>query len=54
MERFNLNNVNDVEIKEEHQIEISNTTAAMEDLDGGGGGGGGGGDVDINRAWERI
>jgi len=43
-ERFNVKNLNDVEVKEQYQVKISNRFAALENL------GGGGGDVDISRA----
>jgi hypothetical protein len=57
MEGFNLKKLNDVEMKEEYQVKMSNRLAALEDLDYGGGGGGGSDDdddVDINRAGESI
>jgi hypothetical protein len=47
MERFNLKKLDEVEDREQYQIEIlvSNRFAALENLDD---------DVDINRAWETI
>jgi hypothetical protein len=44
-ERYNLRNLNELEVKDKYQIEITNRFAALEDLDG---------DEDINRAWENI
>jgi hypothetical protein len=48
VERFNLKTLNDVELKEQYEIKISNRFPALEKLDGGGG------DVDINRALGSI
>jgi hypothetical protein len=45
LERFDLKNVNDVEVKEKYQVEISNRFAALESLDES---------FDINNAWESI
>jgi hypothetical protein len=45
MKRSNLKRPNDVEIKEEYQVKISNRFAALEDLDNS---------IDTNRAWEII
>jgi hypothetical protein len=45
MERFNLKKLDEVEGKEQHRVEISNRSAALENLDN---------DVDIKRAWETI
>jgi hypothetical protein len=45
MERFNLKMVNDVEVKEPHQVKISNRFASMENSNE---------NVDINRALEGI
>jgi hypothetical protein len=45
MEKFNLKKLDEVESKEQYQVEISNRFAALEKLDN---------DVDINRAWEII
>jgi len=45
MKRVNLKKLNDVEVKEQYQVKISNRFAALENLDD---------DVDINRAWESI
>jgi hypothetical protein len=45
MEKFNLNQLKEVEVKKQYRVEISNRFAALEDLDT---------EVDINRAWENI
>jgi hypothetical protein len=45
MEKFNLKKLNEVEGKEQYRVEISNSFAALENLDA---------DVDINRAPETI
>jgi hypothetical protein len=45
MKRVNLKKLNDVEVKEQYQVKISNSFAALENLDD---------DVDITRAWESI
>jgi hypothetical protein len=45
LERFDLKKLNDVEVKEKYQIEISNIFAALESLDES---------FDINNAWESI
>jgi ATP adenylyltransferase/5',5'''-P-1,P-4-tetraphosphate phosphorylase II len=45
MERLNLKKLNKVEVTEQHHIEISNSFAALENLDT---------EVDINRAWELL
>jgi hypothetical protein len=42
MEIFNLRRLNDVEVKEQHQVKIWNRFAALENLE----------DMDINMAWE--
>jgi hypothetical protein len=44
-ERFDLKKLNDVEVKEKYQVEISNRFAALESLDEC---------FDINNAWESI
>ena len=44
-ERFNLRNLNELEVKEQYQIEITNRFAALENLDV---------DEDLNRDWENI
>jgi hypothetical protein len=44
MERFNLKKLNDVEIKEQYRVKISNRFAASENLDYDY-------DMDINRDW---
>ena len=43
--RFNLRKQNDVEIRKQYQIEITNRFAALENVSE---------DKDINRAWENI
>jgi hypothetical protein len=45
MKRFNLKKINKVESKEQYCVEISNSFAALENLDA---------EVDINRAWVTI
>jgi hypothetical protein len=45
MERFNLKQLNEEEVKEQYQVTIKNKFAALENLDDNG---------DINRAWETI
>jgi hypothetical protein len=45
LERFDLKKLNDVEVKEKYQVEISNTFAALESLDES---------FDFNNAWESI
>jgi hypothetical protein len=45
MERFNLKKLNEVEVKEQFCVEVSNRFAALEDLDAG---------VGCNSAWEAI
>jgi hypothetical protein len=45
VERFNLKKLNEVDVKEQYHIEISNGFEALEHLDT---------EVDINRAWETI
>jgi hypothetical protein len=45
MERFNLKKLNEVEVKEEYRVEVSNGFAALEDLDT---------EVENNTAWEMI
>jgi hypothetical protein len=45
LERFDLKKLNDVEVKEKYQVEISNRFAALERLDES---------FDINNAWESI
>jgi hypothetical protein len=45
MERFNLKKLNEVEVKEQVCVEVSNRFAALEDLDA---------EVEINSAWEMI
>jgi hypothetical protein len=45
MERFNLKKLNDVESKEQFRVEVSNRSAALEDMDT---------EVEINSAWETI
>jgi hypothetical protein len=44
-ERFNLRKLNELEIREQYQIEISNRFAALDNLN----------DIEhVNRAWERL
>jgi hypothetical protein len=45
VERFDLKKLDDVEVKEKYQVEISNKFAALEILDES---------FDINNAWESI
>jgi lipoate-protein ligase A len=45
LERFDLKKLNDVELKEKYQEEISNRFAALESLDES---------FDVNNAWESI
>jgi len=44
-ERFNLSKLNELEVRKHYQIEITNRSAALENLSGG---------EDIKRAWESI
>jgi hypothetical protein len=45
LERFDLKKLDDIEVKEKYQVEISNRSAALESLDES---------FDINNAWESI
>ena len=45
VERFNIRKLNELEVRKQYQIEISNWFAALENLSDG---------EDINRAWENI
>jgi hypothetical protein len=45
VEIFNLKQLNEEDVKEQYQVTIKNTFAALENLDDNG---------DINRAWETI
>jgi hypothetical protein len=45
LERFDLKKLDDVEVKEKYQVEISNRFVALENLDES---------FDINNAWESI
>ena len=45
MVRLNLRKLNELEVRKQYQIEISDTFAALENLSDG---------EDINRAWENI
>jgi hypothetical protein len=45
VERFNLRNLSELEVRKQYQIKISNWFAAMGNLSD---------DEDINRAWENI
>jgi hypothetical protein len=44
-ERFNMRKLNDLEVRKQYQIEITNRFAALENVSE---------DEDINRAWESI
>ena len=44
-ERFNLRKLNELEIRKQYQIEITNKFAALGNLND---------DKDINRTWENI
>ena len=44
-ERFNLRKLNELQVMEQYQIEITNRFAALEDLEV---------DEGVNRAWENI
>jgi uncharacterized protein YaaR (DUF327 family) len=44
-ERFNLKKLNDIENKEQFRVEVSNTFAALEDIDT---------EMEFNGAWETI
>ena len=44
-ERFNFRKLNELEVRKQYQIEITNRFAALENLSDG---------EDINRAWESI
>ena len=44
-ERYNLRKLNELGVKEKYQIEITNRSAALENLNG---------DENVNRAWEKI
>ena len=44
-ERFNLRKLNELEVRKQYQIEISNKFAALENLSD---------NKDINRVWENI
>ena len=44
-ERFNLRKLNELEVRKEYQIEITNRFTALENLTD---------EEDINRAWENI
>jgi hypothetical protein len=45
LERFNLKNLDDIEVKEKYQVEISNRFAVLECIDES---------FDVNNAWESI
>jgi len=45
VERFNIRKLNELEVRKQYQIEITNRFAALENLSDG---------KDINRAWENI
>jgi len=44
-QRFNLRKLNEPEVREQYQIEITNRFAALEDLND---------DEDVNKTWENI
>jgi len=44
-QRFNLRKLNELEVRKQYQIEITNRFAALENLNG---------DEDVNRTWENI
>jgi len=44
-QRFNLRKLNEPEVREHYQIEITNRFAALENLNN---------DEDVNRTWEHI
>ena len=44
-QRFNLRKLNELEVRKQYQIEITNRFAALEDLND---------DEDVNRTWENI
>jgi 50S ribosomal subunit-associated GTPase HflX len=45
MKRFSLKKINELEVKEQYHVEVSNRFAALEDLDT---------ELEINSAWETI
>jgi hypothetical protein len=45
MQRFNFKKLNEVEVKDQYRVEVSNRFAALEDLDA---------QVEINSSWELI
>jgi hypothetical protein len=45
MQRFDLRELNDAEVKEQYRVKITNKFAALENFDD---------NVDMNRAWENI
>ena len=47
MEIFNLRNLSELEIRKAYQLEISNRSAAMENLNTGN-------KEDVNKTWENI
>jgi hypothetical protein len=44
-QRFNLSKLNDLEVRKQYQIDITNRFAALENLNV---------DEDVNRVWENI
>ena len=44
-QRFNLSKLNDLEVRKQYQIDITNRFAALENLNE---------DKDVNRTWENI
>jgi hypothetical protein len=43
--KFNLKKLNEIEVKEQYRVEISNRFTVLENLDTG---------VDVSRAWETV
>jgi hypothetical protein len=52
IEKFNVKKLNDVEVKQQYQVKISNRFAALENLDDDDDDDDD--DMDINRAWGSI
>ena len=44
-QRFNLSKLNDLEVRKQYQIDITNRSAALENLNE---------DEDVNRTWENV
>jgi hypothetical protein len=45
MERFDLKKLNELEVKEQYRVELSNSFSAFENLDS---------ELDIKRGWETV